>query len=777
MSLIAPSHEEELALVRHDRGESRSERDASIADDRPPDDACGVESGTGLPDPTKRPFHAVELLPVGVIGLLAPVLLLRMVPFTRPVVYTQDVFQHLALARTANWFGTPGTTRMLDAPYGLDWGRSIPTGTERLHVVVLKTFDVLTGGNPYLTLNLTVLVGVTATILVGYVVLRWLGVHPLLSGAAAVTFAFSPALTDRLGAGHLFLFPLYPVALGVYLAVLGSRRVGSRDPSNAVVGDAGPARNRFGRWGVRTLILPGLAVVVVATSSVYYATFTVLLVLSLGLIAAARSGSLRRLLLPLLIVTALGSTMALTLLPDMLARVDSPTAGGFNRSVQDSDRYGMRIAQMLLPMPSTQIPFVGRVADRAYWTESTGDFGVSIGPLAVVGLIAIAWTSIRRLGRPGDDADRTIERFAALILAAVVLATVGAGGLLLASLGFTQTRVWSRMAAFIGFAALAGLALVVQRRFGSRRMLAVWVLAVVALGLVEHPLRSSAAPIDRAVREDASLVSSMEATLPQGAAVFELPVVPFPDDVGSQRLLAPSLTSRRLRFSAGEFKGGAGDWQQSWMSGDLGDATFLAAVAGFDGLLVQTSHALVGDPDDAIRRIAGAAGVHVWRSADGGWAWVDLRPLRRRLERDHGRRAVTDAGGRIIRPLGFTFGDWRLTSWVHDSVRQQLGPNGSIDVHPVDGDPAPVQVSFRVGAADGASVEVTAPGAAPVRVRPDADGSLVHITVPRVDDASRVAVRSNRGEGRFDGGTPASVWVSDVRVRDVRGIGLVEQLR
>lgn len=713
--------------------------------------------------PERDRFRPIELLPVGLIGLLSPVLLFRMVPFSRPVVYAQDMFQHLALARTANWLGTPGTSPSLNAPYGLDWGRSLPTGTERLHVLVLKTFDALTGGNAYLTLNLTVVVGVAATILVGYSVLRWFGARPLLAGAASITFAFSTALTDRLGAGHLFLFPLYPVALGVYLAVLGSRRP---------VGRRGGSTRR-----ARRVLLPGIAVVVISMSSVYYATFTVLLVLSLGLIAAVRAGSLRRLLVPVLIAGTLGSAMALTLVPDALSRVDSSTAGGFNRSVQDSDRYGMRIAQMLLPMPSTQIPFVGPIADRAYWTESTGDFGVSIGPLAVAGLVAIGWTSIRRLGRSRDDTDRTVERFAALILSAVALATVGGGGLLVASLGFTQTRVWSRMAAFIGFAALAGLALVVQRRFGTRRTLAVWVVALVALALVEHPLTPSSVPVDRSVREDAALVDSMQASLPHGAEVFELPVVPFPDDLGSQRLLAPSLTARRLRFSAGEFKGGAGDWQQSWMDGDIGDTTFLAAVAGYDALLVQTSHVLVGDPDAAVREMSAAAGSRVWRSRHGGWAWVDLRPLRDRLEREHGRVAVTEAGRRVVRPLGFTFGDWRLTTRTDDRVRQYLGPAGSIGIHPIDGDAAPVEISFRVGAADGASVEVTAPGADPVRVRPGAHGAQVRIEVQHPGDATEVAIRSDRGERRFEGGTPASTWVSDVRVRDVRGIGLVDRLR
>lgn len=735
---------------------------ATIAPPRPTDvesvdpTRSEVERG-GDEDPMPRPFRPVELVPVGILGVLAPVVLLRMVPFSRPVVYAQDMFQHLALARTANWFGTPGATGALNAPDGLDWFRNLPTGTERIHVIVLKLADTLSGADPWLTLNLAVVVGVAATIVVSYLVIRWFGAGPLLAGAASVAFAFSTALTDRLGSGHLFLFPLYPVALGVYLAVLGTRWQGGR--------------------GRRALVVPAVAIAVVAMSSVYYATFTILLVVALGGFAAVRAGSWRRLGVPAVIVVALGASMAATLAPDVIARHGAATSGGFTRAVQDSDRYGMRLAQLVLPVPSTQIPVLDRVAERAYWTESVGDFGVSLGPLAVIGLAAVAWTTIRRLGRPRDPTDRTVGHLAALSGAAVLLATAGGGGLLLAAAGFTQTRVWSRMAAFIGFAALAGLALLVQRRFGRRRDLAMWVVAVLALVLAEHPLTVSAQPIERAVRQDTELVHSLESSLPRGAQVFELPVVPFPDDLGSQRLLAPSLLTDRLRFSAGEFKGGPGDWQQSWMTGDLRADTFLAAVAGFDAVVVQTSHALVAEPGNVVRDLREAAGRPVWTSDDGTWAWVDVRPLRARLVATHGRTAVDTARRAVTRPVGFTFGDWRLTTWNQGAVRQYLGPGASIDLHGGDGDRGPVEVSFRVGAPTDATVEIAAPGVEPVRVRPGAGGREVKFTVPSPAAVTRIRIRSDHDPRAFEGGTPASVWITDVRARDARGSELLDRLR
>ena len=420
------------------------------------------------------------------------------------------------VARSANWWGSPGTTDLLAAPHGTDWAASLPTGTERLHVALLDALDAITG-NPFIALNAFVVIGVAATVVVGYAVLRWLGVGPLVAAAAASAFAMSPALTDRLGAGHLFLFSLYPVALGVYLAVWSTRW---------------PARSlRSVGWS--SWVLPGLAVVVIATSSIYYAVFTILIVAGVGVLRSIRAGDWRQLVGPGMITVALCLAVAVALVPDVLARIGASTAGGFSRSVQDSDSYGLRLAQMLLPSQSSRVPLLAALGERAYWVRGTGDYGVALGLAGVAGVVAVGWNTLRRFGRPRDAVDGTVGQLAGVIAVSVAVATVGGVGFMLATLGFTQVRVWSRLAAFIGFAAIGGLGLLVQRRWGSRSTFGLWVVALAALCIVEQPLPPSAASmVDRQFGEDQALVSSLRDSLPKDAAVAELPVVPFPTTWG-----------------------------------------------------------------------------------------------------------------------------------------------------------------------------------------------------------------------------------------------------
>ncbi|HPU39810.1 MAG TPA: hypothetical protein PLS63_09560 [Microthrixaceae bacterium] len=734
-----------------------------LVDQRAPYDAARVAAGDAEGDlgnavsASAQRFSTWELVPVGLLSVFVPFVFFGMWPLSRPVVYTQDAFQHLALARTADWTGTPGFTTALSAPHGIDWQTSLPTGTERIHVVVLRLFDWLTG-DVFVAMNLMVLLGVATTIVVSYLVIRWLGADRVVATGAAVAFAMSPLLTDRLGAGHLFLFALYPVALGVYLAVLGSRQ--------------------WAGTGWRPLVVPVVAIGVVATSSIYYATFSAIVISVIGVVAAVRSADRRRLRVPFAIVGTLLFTVILTLIPDLMARRGSSTAGAFTRSVADNDRYGLRLSQMLLPLPDSRLPFLARLGDRAYWVDGIGDYGVNIGLIGLVGLLVVGWVVVRRVGRPRDRTDEQLSRLAVVVAGAAVFATVGGLGFLLATFGFTQTRVWSRLASFIGFAAIAGLALVVTRRWGGRPRLGVWVCAVVALSLLEHPLVPGSSAVDEAFAADRAVAASLESALPAGASVAELPSVPFPDDVGSDRLLAPSLhAGDRLRFSAAGFKGSAADWQQTWLNGDVASSEVAAAAAGFDALLLQRSHHLLADGDAAVRQMEVTSGEPAWRSADGSWAWVDLRPERERLRLELGDGRLAELRHGILRPIGVTYGDWLGATWRERSAIQLLGEDGAIRLHTLDDDRSPIVVSFDVGAADGTEVVVTAPGVESIRVDPGPDGRRVTIRLENVSPLTSVGVHGIGDDKRFDRATPSRVWVGDVQVRDADAHSLFDSLR
>ena len=186
---------------------------------------------------------------------------------------------------------------------------------------------------------------------------------------------------------------------------------------------------------------------------------------------------------------------------------------------------------------------------------------------------------------------------------------------------------------------------------------------------------------------------------------------------------------------------------------------------------------MIDDPDDLEAAVVDAVGAPAVRTPEGDWSWVDLRPLRASLVAEHGDDAVNTAGALIVRPLGVTLDDWRVTTWSDGRALQHLGPDAGIRVHDLEGGGGTAAVSFLLGAPIGASVRVVVDGREVRTVRPGPRGSVVSVDVPLRGPESVIELRSDAEPARMQtSGTPASVYVTDVRAVDAEGRRRVEQL-
>ena len=700
-----------------------------------------------------------ELLLVAAIAAAVVWIVLRPLPLDVPVVHTGDAFQHLELIDAADWKGSTGTTEALAAPHGLDWS-VFPTGTERLHLVVLNALDELSG-DAVAAMNLYIWLALVVTAIVTHLVLRRIACGPIVSGAAALVFTMSPAAMMRLDVGHLFLFALFPVALGVWV-VLWS--LDQRPPPSLRPSTWSPTA-----WlPIRAWVTPVLAVATIALSSAYFAVFTVLLLATVPTAAAIRRSDPRRLVAGAVLIAALVGVAAASMAPELLARRGDPAAASLSRPVRDSETYGLRMAQMVLPRPDHPIDLFAQVGERAYRTNAPGDRGVTLGLAGVAGLLVIAFTTLRRLGRERDGTDRRTIHLGAVAGSALFLATAGGGGFVLAVLGLTQVRAWSRLAPFVLLCALAALGLAAQRRWGHHTRFAVAVVLVGVLAVVDHGAWSPPTEQNRIEsREDAALVADLLERVPEGSIVAQLPVVSFPDDVGADRLLAPAVHGGdRLRFTAGAFRGGPGDWQESWLADDPELAARAAASAGASVLLVQRTHWLVDDEDELERRLEEITGTVAHRSARSTWVWFDLRPLRSRLLDAHGRQVVDLVGEAVVRPIGVGYEGSSGREYLDGRGATLLGRRGAVTLHRGDADRSPVTLRMQLTSAPGTRVTVTAEGRART-VEPGADGTPVELEL-RLDEATTRVRIVAEGRPMVLAGTdgPALVRLSEVTVRD-----------
>lgn len=731
------------------------------------DAPADTDTLTDTADDAASPRWGRELAAVGVAlcAVAAAVYRVWERSWTTPFVHAGDAMAHLSLLETVGWTGTPAPNDRLGAPWGVDWV-DMPSGADRLHLVVLRGLRALTG-DTVVAANVYLLVSIVAVGMVSYVVLRRLRCSAVASGVAAIVFAVAPAQFARASVGHLFLANYVAVPLAVWLALWAS-------------GGLGPARRGWRAWAV-----PGLLIVVLGSASAYYAVFGVVAIASLGLVLAVRRGSVRPAVRPAVVSAAVMAVVVANVAGEAARR--GGDAGV--RVPLDSDSFGLRITQMLLPIRDHRIGALADWADRAYRVAAPGDRGAPLGLLALVGVVALLVWCVRRLGRPVAGADllggdvpgrsAVLARFGVMTLAVLAFGAVGGLGMVLATVGVTQIRAWSRISIVVGFVGVAVLAMLfdaLTRRWSAGRPLR-WAAAcaLVALAVFDQFGTSSlpSPAYDLAKwSSDQALAGDLQRSLPTDAMVFQLPVGTFPAElplgtISANDLLGPSVAGDgSLRWSVGAMSGRGGDWQRTVAALPTDLMADQLAAADVAAITVDRRGYDAADAAAIEAGLSAVLGRPAFVSDDGTRAWYDLRPLRARLVAQRGQEAVDAEGSAVTRPVGVVVEGSPGARSTRDPRSRDIGSSGAIVLTDEaaelgDGGAAPMTVSFTLDGAPGATVEIDLPGGRERRIELTGEPVPVRLAVTFPDGpTTRIELRTDAGPLP----PPADDW-GDVRVR------------
>lgn len=486
---------------------------------------------------------------------------------------------------------------------------------------------------------------------------------------------------------HLFRVALWWVPLGIVIVLwtLHWRERFLKDPDPPAF-----EGSRFAhlRWTVtknlrvRRVALMALMLVVMAGSETMTTAFTLTLLALTGVIATIRRHEPATLLAHVLVIGALGAFVVLLMAPTLLYVHEhgaNPEAG--RRLVTEQEIYGMKFTSLLLPDPSHRWHLLGSPAQRiraATWNPSEG--GQGIGLLGAAGFLGgVGWVLTRGWGdrkrelRPPWDRDSLRGDFGLTSLLAALTATISGGALFLSVMGFSQVRVWNRIAMMIGVMSMAYGLIWFERfwewlrpKIADRAGTRTWApraagiaLVLVLLGgvlwdggnvnrkLVNYPAANTK------WNQDAEFVGQIMDRLPVGGAVFQLPVIPFPETPPPGKMLDYDhlmgfvhTPKGRLRWSYGSVRGRpSGDWQKQ--VDVLGPVASLPGLIGlgFDGLWVDTwGYADFGAELGA--QLQTAIGTPPVASADGRlWFW-DLAPLKAKLAAEGQDQTVLAQVGR-----------------------------------------------------------------------------------------------------------------------------------
>ena len=242
------------------------------------------------------------------------------------------------------------------------------------------------------------------------------------------------------------------------------------------------------------------------------------------------------------------------------------------RNYAQMEFYALKLVDFFIPFPTHKIPLFAEIGRHFY---ASTILPAEIPPacyFGLAGLAAFLWMAVCTVRNAIARDRRRIPLEAVLTLWIFFYATVGGLNGLLGVAGFEMFRSTTRYCIVIFCIALLfaarRLSLIAKRWPSPWPMLAPAAIAV--FGLWEFLPPTSGEDIgltNTVVNSDRIFAQSMEATLPKGGMVFQLPVMDYPESpivgVSAYEHFRPYLYTKDLRYSYGSDKGRVEDaWQR-----------------------------------------------------------------------------------------------------------------------------------------------------------------------------------------------------------------------
>lgn len=425
---------------------------------------------------------------------------------------------------------------------------------------------------------------------------RYLGLRKLFALAASILFTFLPYHMYR-GEEHLFLSAYYAVPIYVVFifSLFNYKPVCFRPRA---------------KWKPIKYFLSFIALVFAASSGVYYSFFACFFLLLAGVLASIDMKKWAPILRAIFLITIIGSIVGINALPTILYhRHEGPNLVVGNRQPLESELYGLKIIQLLLPMRNVGLTAIDNLRDNYNKTAPLVNENISssLGIIASLGfLLQLAIIFFRNK----LIINNTIFNLSRLNLAALLLGTIGGFGTVFAYTITPMIRCYNRISVYIAFFSLCTVFMVLQFFLKKwipqeKGKLYFFIIILIALfGVIDqtglHPNITNYEDVHEAFHRDARFVANIEKTLPKNSMIFQLPVVPYPENspvnkMSDYSLFRAYLHSNTLRWSYGAMKGRIeSSWQDALATKSTQEMIDELVYIGFRGLYLNRD----GYPDE-----------------------------------------------------------------------------------------------------------------------------------------------------------------------------------
>lgn len=501
-----------------------------------------------------------------------------------PYSYQGDSLFHAWMAKSVSegWLfnnprsGYPFGSNFIDFP-GSDFGSHL----------IIKVFSLLSGSS-FTATNLFFLFSFPAAFISSFCVVRTFGVSRALSFVAALLFTFMPFHFQRIS--HLFYTWYFVAPIFFYLA-FSVFRSSSKQTLNT------PKRKPWAKYALYTL-----ALLAISSFGVYYTLFGVILVSLAGALNLIKTRELLGLKRALVITVILAGGVLLNTTPNLIGKHEQgENSEVAKRSPVESEIYALKLMQLILPRPDHRASYLGQFtqsynAASPLINENTTS---TLGIIASFGLLTCFLYILASLS--GTRTDHRLAFLAASTLVLFLFATIGGLGALFSYSISPSIRGWNRASIFIAFGCVLAFFLVLQlflERFSSKihthSLLAAAIILIVGMyDQTASPCKECSTPQKLAYDNDKNFVNNIERSLPEGAAIYQLPYMPFPETPPLNRLADYQLAigfvhSKNLHWSFGGMKGRDGDmYYRSLANESIEKQLEVIKRLGFNGIYID----------------------------------------------------------------------------------------------------------------------------------------------------------------------------------------------
>jgi phosphoglycerol transferase len=487
-----------------------------------------------------------------------------------PFLATGDATYYHYLIRTIIEHGWYTQNADIGAPFGAalyDFPLPEPT-----HLLLIRALGLF-AHDPFFVANLFYLISFATTALAAWWSFRFIGLDRASVIAGAVLYTLLPYHFLRLP--HLLLAAYFAAPI---FAAHAARLALYRAPH---------VRDEL-RLTLSSLVLLAIA----AGAGIYYAFFGCLLLGAGTILGAARSQRREPIWIGGAFIATAIAVIAVSLVPNCLFEIrEGANALVAHRQPFETEYYGLRITQLLLPSSHHRFAPMRALTDayNAHTPLLNENTTVTLGVIGSLGLLvslAIALTAWRaRFPR--------VAALGTLSLVAILFATLGGFGSLFAQFVTPEIRALNRISVYIAFFGIASFFLLVRRILHARPLaLAIVAMVAIPVGAFDEVPKTAPRP-EAGFRAREAFFERIDATLPKGTAVFELPYMFFPEGAKTgalvnYELIEPYVYTHGFRWSFGDMRGRPSDVWNARASMLHGEALVAAlANAGYGAVYLD----------------------------------------------------------------------------------------------------------------------------------------------------------------------------------------------